>query len=114
LAASTWPPYLASLVLAQLVHRPQRTVPLYPSASRTFRAPRLSTCATPRRRQRASKAPEGAPNVVIVLVDDMGFRQSSGFGGPFAEFSHSLYKFADALFEHNSACDANLETKIAQ
>jgi len=32
----------------------------------------------------------------------------------FAEFRHSLYKFTDALFEHNSACDANLETKIAQ
>lgn len=28
------------------------------------------------------KAPEGAPNVVIVLIDDMGFGQSSSFGGP--------------------------------
>lgn len=28
------------------------------------------------------KAPKGAPNVVIVLVDDMGFGQSSAFGGP--------------------------------
>ena len=28
------------------------------------------------------KAPEGAPNVVIVLVDDMGFGASSAFGGP--------------------------------
>lgn len=27
------------------------------------------------------KAPEGAPNVVIVLVDDMGFGQPSAFGG---------------------------------
>ncbi|MDX8338856.1 arylsulfatase [Draconibacterium sp. IB214405] len=27
------------------------------------------------------KAPEGAPNVVIVLIDDMGFGQSSSFGG---------------------------------
>jgi arylsulfatase len=35
------------------------------------------------------KAPEGAPNVVIVLIDDMGFGHSSAFGGsipmPFAE-----------------------------
>jgi len=30
------------------------------------------------------KAPEGAPNVVIVLVDDFGFGQSSAFGGPIA------------------------------
>ena len=28
------------------------------------------------------KAPAGAPNVLIVLIDDMGFRQSSTFGGP--------------------------------
>lgn len=28
------------------------------------------------------KAPEGAPNVVIVLIDDIGFGCSSAFGGP--------------------------------
>ncbi len=28
------------------------------------------------------KAPEGAPNVLIVLLDDMGFGMSSAFGGP--------------------------------
>jgi arylsulfatase len=27
-------------------------------------------------------APEGAPNVIIVLIDDMGFGMSSSFGGP--------------------------------
>jgi len=28
------------------------------------------------------KAPNGAPNVLIVLIDDMGFGQSGAFGGP--------------------------------
>jgi arylsulfatase A-like enzyme len=28
------------------------------------------------------KAPEGAPNVLLILLDDMGFGQSSAFGGP--------------------------------
>jgi len=28
------------------------------------------------------KAPQGAPNVLIVLVDDMGFGMPSAFGGP--------------------------------
>ncbi len=28
------------------------------------------------------KAPKGAPNVLIVLIDDMGFGQSGAFGGP--------------------------------
>ena len=28
------------------------------------------------------KAPEGAPNVVVVLIDDIGFGASAAFGGP--------------------------------
>jgi arylsulfatase A-like enzyme len=28
------------------------------------------------------KAPDGAPNVLVVLIDDMGFGMSSAFGGP--------------------------------
>jgi hypothetical protein len=28
------------------------------------------------------RAPKDAPNVLIVLIDDMGFGQSSAFGGP--------------------------------
>jgi arylsulfatase len=28
------------------------------------------------------KAPDGAPNVIVVLIDDLGFGQSSAFGGP--------------------------------
>ncbi|MBS1111106.1 MAG: Sulfatase, partial [Anaeromyxobacteraceae bacterium] len=28
------------------------------------------------------KAPEGAPNVLIILIDDMGFGMPSAFGGP--------------------------------
>src|SRR4051794_12845996 len=28
------------------------------------------------------KAPANAPNVLIILLDDMGFGQSSAFGGP--------------------------------
>src|SRR5262245_39431482 len=37
--------------------------------------------ATPPRRFEV-KAPSGAPNVLIVLVDDMGFGMPSAFGGP--------------------------------
>jgi arylsulfatase A-like enzyme len=32
----------------------------------------------------AVQAPAGAPNVVVVLLDDIGFGQSSAFGGPIA------------------------------
>lgn len=30
------------------------------------------------------RAPQGAPNVVVIMLDDMGFAQSSAFGGPIA------------------------------
>ncbi|HLG86856.1 MAG TPA: arylsulfatase [Alphaproteobacteria bacterium] len=32
--------------------------------------------------QQAPKAPAGAPNIVLVLLDDVGFAASSSFGGP--------------------------------
>lgn len=31
------------------------------------------------------KAPAGAPNVVLVLIDDFGFGQASAFGGPIGQ-----------------------------
>src|SRR5512143_3993790 len=37
--------------------------------------------ATPQARFEV-KAPAGAPNVLVILIDDMGFGQSSAFGGP--------------------------------
>jgi arylsulfatase A-like enzyme len=40
------------------------------------------------------KAPKGAPNVILVLIDDMGFGMSSSFGGPIN------MPFADKLAEN--------------
>ena len=42
---------------------------------------RLITEATPRRLER-SGAPAGAPNVLLVMLDDVGFGSFSTFGGP--------------------------------
>ena len=47
------------------------------------RPTRSSTRATPRRRRGSrSRRPPSAPNVVIVLIDDVGFGGPSTFGGP--------------------------------
>ena len=45
------------------------------------------------------KAPEGAPNVVIVLIDDIGFGHSSAFGGPIA--MPTLDKLAEGGLRYN-------------
>lgn len=45
------------------------------------------------------KAPEGAPNVVIVLIDDIGFGHSSAFGGPIK--MPTLEKLANAGLKYN-------------
>ena len=66
---------------AQVASPPDRTVlpipePRYPHST-VFNARN----ATPPPRFEV-KAPANAPNVLIVLIDDMGFGQSSAFGGP--------------------------------
>ena len=45
------------------------------------------------------KAPAGAPNVVIVLIDDIGFGHSSAFGGPIA--MPTLERLADQGLRYN-------------
>ena len=45
------------------------------------------------------KAPDGAPNVVIVLIDDIGFGASSAFGGPIK--MPTLDKMAAAGLRYN-------------
>ncbi len=46
------------------------------------------------------KAPQGAPNVVIVLIDDMGFGVPSSFGGPVA--MRTLDKLAEGGLRYNN------------
>jgi arylsulfatase A-like enzyme len=46
------------------------------------------------------KAPEKAPNIVIVLIDDQGFGQSSAFGGPIHE--PTLEKLAASGLRYNN------------
>jgi arylsulfatase len=45
------------------------------------------------------KAPDGAPNVVIVLIDDIGFGHSSAFGGPIK--MPALEKLANSGLRYN-------------
>ncbi|MCI0365210.1 MAG: arylsulfatase [Phycisphaerales bacterium] len=45
------------------------------------------------------KAPDGAPNVVIVLIDDIGFGHSIAFGGPIN--MPTLQKLADGGLRYN-------------
>ena len=86
-----WPLMFASLTVtsvaaqeaaqAKVIYPTDRTVlpipePQYPHST-VFDA----RDATPPPRFEV-KAPPTAPNVLIVLIDDMGFRQSSAFGGP--------------------------------
>ena len=48
----------------------------------------------------AVKAPKGAPNVVIVLIDDMGFGVPSSFGGPVG--MPTLDKLAEGGLRYNN------------
>ena len=60
----------------------------FPSADAEHRAARSSSPTTRRTRTASSRPieqlrpPKGAPNVLVVLIDDAGFGSSSAFGGP--------------------------------
>ncbi len=46
------------------------------------------------------KAPDGAPNVLIILLDDMGFSQPGTFGGPI--HMPTLQRLADQGLRYNN------------
>jgi arylsulfatase A-like enzyme len=72
---------LAMTALAGHLAAQDRTVlPIREPAPPTFKELDVRTATPPKRF--VVKAPEGAPNVVVILIDDMGFGVSETFGGP--------------------------------
>ena len=74
LSCVLWPAFLAADALDRTVlpmHEPTHAPITTLDAREATAPPRVDV-----------KAPEGAPNVVIVLIDDIGFGHSSAFGGP--------------------------------
>ena len=50
-----------------------------------------------------AKPPAGAPNVLLVLIDDAGFGNPTTFGGPIASGAATLRTPTPTLAEHPSA-----------
>jgi len=74
-------PLLAALAVRAEDAAVDRTVLPIPEPNYPHSATLDAREATPPPRFQV-KAPEGAPNVLIVLIDDMGFGMSGAFGGP--------------------------------
>jgi arylsulfatase len=77
----TTAPVAAQGGAAQVVYPTDRTVLPLPEPQYPHSTVLDARNATPPPRFEV-KAPANAPNVLIVLIDDMGFGQSSAFGGP--------------------------------
>ncbi|PWA08732.1 arylsulfatase [Flavobacterium laiguense] len=58
------------------------TLPIKEPVRQTYKELDVRNATAPARWE--VKAPKGAPNVVVVLIDDMGFGASQAFGGPIA------------------------------
>ena len=56
-------------------------LPFPPTPSASVAGPTLQE-STHKRRLEPERLPKGAPNVLIVLIDDCGFGAASAFGGP--------------------------------
>ena len=61
------------------IQRPVLPSPTAPTRASSPMTPRTATSFPP---IEPLRPPEGAPNVLIVLIDDCGFGASSAFGGP--------------------------------
>ena len=72
---------LLGLLLAQLVQA-QEVLP-QPQPPFKGKIERLAKDSTPDF-PKGIEAPEGAPNILLILTDDVGFGASSTFGGPIA------------------------------
>ena len=62
--------------------RPRRSADPGPAPRRAHHVRRQGPGDQPIRRSATSARPAGAPNVLVVLIDDVGFAASSAFGGP--------------------------------
>ena len=49
------------------------------------------------------QAPKAAPNILVILTDDVGFSASSTFGAPIATVSDRADSFNDCLREERPA-----------
>jgi len=83
MAFSAWSPSWAKENDAQLA---KPTIPVHEAPPQSWPEP--------------PKAPAGAPNVVLILVDDVGFGATSTFGGPIA--TPTFDKLAQSGLRYNS------------
>lgn len=76
--------FLLQVILASdytFGQEPDRTsLPIKEPARKTYTELDVRNTTPPPRFE--VKAPKGAPNVIVVLIDDMGFGVSQSFGGP--------------------------------
>lgn len=83
-----WLRNLPAMAMSLFVALPAMAVDKLDRSSLPIAEPKVTTISTLDARDAKAPprfqviAPEGAPNVVIVLIDDFGFGQSSAFGGP--------------------------------
>lgn len=70
----------SSAITGNLAAQDRSVLPIVEPSRPTYKELDVRTTTPPKRFE--VKAPAGAPNVVIVLIDDMGFGASGTFGGP--------------------------------
>lgn len=73
------------------------TLPIKEPARQTYKELDVRNATAPARFE--VKAPAGAPNVLVVLIDDMGFGVSEAFGGPIS--TPTMDKLADNGVRYN-------------
>lgn len=84
-------------MVGQLAAQDRTTLPIREPVRPTYKELDVRNATAPARFE--IKAPKGAPNVVLVLIDDMGFGVSEAFGGPIS--TPTMNKLADNGLKYN-------------
>ena len=88
-----------SMLLASSVACAQDTLPFAPTPSASTAGPTLQD-SHHQKRQAQSHAPAGAPNILVIMLDDAGFAQADTVGG--AIHTPTLSRVADSGVRYNA------------
>lgn len=88
-----------SLLLTSSVAAAQETLPFPPTPSASDAKPTLQE-SRHQKRQEPSHLPAGAPNILVIMLDDAGFAQSDSVGG--AIHTPTLSRVADSGVRYNA------------
>lgn len=98
-------------IVGQLVAQDRTVLPIKQPERPTYKELNVRNTKAPARFE--VKAPDGAPNVIVILIDDMGFGVSQAFGGPIPMPTTDRLANNGLRYNHFHTCALSAPTRVA-